>query len=57
MKHAGGLLAASLEELIMLEGGDVGKARSEAISADVPCGAKAYEYFGSLAATMTGNYD
>jgi len=54
MMRAARMLASSLEELTRLEVRDVGKAWSEAISADVPCGAEAYEYFGSLAATLTG---
>ncbi|MEK9597982.1 MAG: aldehyde dehydrogenase family protein, partial [Alphaproteobacteria bacterium] len=53
MMRAARMLASSLEELTRLEVRDVGKAWSEAISADVPCGAEAYEYFGSLAATLT----
>ena len=55
MMSAGRMLASSLEELTRLEVRDVGKAWSEAISADVPCGAEAYQYFGSLAATLTGS--
>ncbi|MBT5799660.1 MAG: betaine-aldehyde dehydrogenase [Alphaproteobacteria bacterium] len=54
MIKASQLLANSLEELTRLEVKDVGKVWSEAISADVPCGAEAYEFFGALAATMTG---
>ena len=47
-------LADSLHELTRLEVKDVGKVWSEAFSSDVPCGAEAYEFFGSLAATITG---
>lgn len=47
-------LAESLHELTRLEVKDVGKVWSEAFSSDVPCGAEAYEFFGSLAATITG---
>jgi len=54
MIKASQLLVNSLEELTRLEVKDVGKVWSEAISADVPCGAEAYEFFGALAATMTG---
>ncbi len=54
MMKAGRMLGRSLEKLARLEVRDVGKAWSEAISADVPCGAEAFEYFGSLAATKTG---
>jgi len=54
MIMASQLLVNSLEELTRLEVKDVGKVWSEAISADVPCGAEAYEFFGALAATMTG---
>ena len=54
MMKAGRVLGRSLEKLARLEVRDVGKAWSEAISADVPCGAEAFEYFGSLAATKTG---
>lgn len=54
MMKAGRMLGRSLEQLARLEVRDVGKAWSEAISADVPCGAEAFEYFGSLAATKTG---
>ena len=48
------LLEAENETLTKAEVLDVGKAWSEAVSGDVPCGAEAFGFFGALAATQTG---
>ena len=42
------------EALSALEVRDVGKLYSEAVSADVPSGAEAFEFFAALAATYHG---
>ena len=47
-------LEAETQTLTRLEVLDVGKAWSEAVSADVICGAEAFEFYGALAATTTG---
>jgi len=47
-------LAEHNEELSRLEVRDVGKTYAEAVSADVPSGAEAFEFFASLCATYHG---
>lgn len=48
------LLEAENDALTKTEVLDVGKAWSEAVSGDVPCGAEAYAFYAALAATQTG---
>ena len=49
-----GALHQHNEELSALEVQDVGKVYAEAVSADVPSGAEAFEFFASLCATYHG---
>lgn len=49
-----GLLQDQNDQLSALEVRDVGKVYAEAVSADVPSGAEAFEFFASLCATYHG---
>lgn len=55
MHKAAQLLRAANEELSRIEVQDVGKLYSEAVSADVPSGADAMDYFAALAQTVSGD--
>lgn len=54
LARAGQRLIEANDELAALEVQDVGKLYSEAVSADVPSGAEAFEFAAALAMTMTG---
>lgn len=55
LHRAAQLLRDANDELARLEVMDVGKLYAEAVSADVPSGADAMEYFGSLIQTASGD--
>ena len=55
MHRAAQLLRDANDELSRLEVKDVGKLYSEAVSADVPSGADAMDYFAALAQTNSGD--
>ena len=56
LRKAADLMREANDELARLEVQDVGKLYSEAVSADVPSGPDALDYFASLSATMTGDH-
>ena len=56
LHKAANLMREANDELARLEVQDVGKLYSEAVSADVPSGPDALDYFASLTATMTGDH-
>ena len=56
LHKAANLMREANDELARLEVQDVGKLYSEAVSADVPSGPDALDYFASLSATMTGDH-
>ena len=56
LRRAADLLRARREELARLEVLDTGKPIAEALAVDVDSGADCLDYFGGLAATLSGEH-
>ncbi len=56
LRRAADLMRARNHDLSVLESFDTGKPLQETLVADATSGADAFEYFGGLAATITGEY-